>query len=309
MSRIARAYWFGLLFCLVITLVASIAGGQVVATIFGALCGTLVLIGLAWLAIRLFQRFLWRVGRRLAFSYFLIGVVPIPLLALLFLVLASVCAGFLSGHNYRNGVRRVHAELESAARARLAVPGESSATPEASFAIYRDGRRVAGDSRAPVSWPGWLETQPPGAEAGPVRSPGVFVRRSLRWEHSETQREELPPYVLLANGDIVLCGAAHNGPVGVLALSTVDLEEALKLRSGVWLRLHRSSISEDGEGGVNISIGSQRVQLGRYWSQGGRPGRRGERRQQRQRGERGRRGRWRSAGQRRRGVLRRRGRR
>ncbi|HEV7515068.1 MAG TPA: hypothetical protein VGR07_02085, partial [Thermoanaerobaculia bacterium] len=62
----------------------------------------LLLIVFAW---RLFQRFLFKVGRRLAFSYFLIGVLPIPMVLLLLLAGAYILAGFFMGHLFRDVTR------------------------------------------------------------------------------------------------------------------------------------------------------------------------------------------------------------
>src|SRR5204863_8049051 len=49
-----------------------------VSTWATALAAAEAVLGLGWLFLRAVRRFLWRVGRRLAFSYFLIGVLPIP---------------------------------------------------------------------------------------------------------------------------------------------------------------------------------------------------------------------------------------
>src|SRR4051794_34202071 len=61
------------------------------------LAATVVLF-LLWLAWKIYRAFLYKVGRRLAFSYFLLGVLPIPLLLLLSAVLAYMLSGFFLGH-------------------------------------------------------------------------------------------------------------------------------------------------------------------------------------------------------------------
>ncbi|HEX9670060.1 MAG TPA: hypothetical protein VGC93_11320, partial [Thermoanaerobaculia bacterium] len=99
---------------------------------------------LLWLVWRGFRAFLWSVGRRLAFSYFLLGVLPIPMLALLAAVATYLLAGFFLGHLYRDTARALEADLTVLARERLA-DFAGGATPEgsgqAAFAYYRDGRR------------------------------------------------------------------------------------------------------------------------------------------------------------------------
>ena len=60
---------------------------------------------LIWGLWRAYRAFLWKVGRRLAFSYFLLGVLPIALLLLLLAVLAYLLSGFFLGHLYRDAVQ------------------------------------------------------------------------------------------------------------------------------------------------------------------------------------------------------------
>ncbi|HEX5758258.1 MAG TPA: hypothetical protein VF121_03610, partial [Thermoanaerobaculia bacterium] len=73
--------------------------------------------GFLWLLWRLVRALLWSVGRRLTFSYFLLGVLPIPMLALLIGVATYLLAGFFLGHLYRDTARDLQAELAVLARA------------------------------------------------------------------------------------------------------------------------------------------------------------------------------------------------
>jgi serine phosphatase RsbU (regulator of sigma subunit) len=173
-----------------------------------------------WLAWRAYQRLLWRVSGRLAFSYFLIGVVPIPLAALLLALVAWLMSGFFLGHLYRDAL--VGLKEEVAAAAAHGVTGTSgsslgsgldSANPEPgalTFAIarYRDGRRVAGDPRAPGSWPDWLAAL------------------------------EEPAMVRLADGTLTLAAASGDrdrAGTGGLAFLDQELGAVLRDRAGFWV--------------------------------------------------------------------------
>lgn len=187
------------------------------------LAGALVL-GLLWGGWRSLQVFLWRVGRRLAFSYFLIGVLPIPMVALLLLVWGYLLAGFFLGHLYRDGVRSLQTEVEARAAARLEElehtgrpPREDE--PSLAYGYYRGGRRVAGDPRAPALWPAWLEA-PEGAEKG-------------------RNGEALTPFFAREDGSPMLAAAVARGDLGVVALFVGDLEGVLSERSDVWVELVR----------------------------------------------------------------------
>ena len=45
----------------------------------------IAVLGMLWLLWKVYRSFLYKVGRRLAFSYFLLGALPIPLVVLAFL--------------------------------------------------------------------------------------------------------------------------------------------------------------------------------------------------------------------------------
>ena len=72
-----------------------------------------------WALRQIFRILLWRVSGRLAFSYFLIGVVPIPLVALLVSVGLYILAGFFLGHLYRNAAVTLQSDLQYMARSEL----------------------------------------------------------------------------------------------------------------------------------------------------------------------------------------------
>ncbi|MEL7060222.1 MAG: HAMP domain-containing protein, partial [Acidobacteriota bacterium] len=118
-----------------------------------------LLLAIGWGLRHVLRWFFWRVSRRLAFSYFLIGVVPIPLVAVLVAVALYVLAGFFLGHLYRQAADSLQRDVELAARAQLAeflVSGDTRQQDEelgVSFAYYRSGERIAGERRAPEVWP------------------------------------------------------------------------------------------------------------------------------------------------------------
>ncbi len=188
---------------------------------------------LAWVVLRFSSTYLWRVGRRLALSYFLIGVLPIPMTALMLLVLAYIANGFVLGHLYRDAVHSVSSELRAAARSKLVqlkqgrVYGGRVPVPVA-FAYYRDGVRFAGDERAPLVWePWWSKMTVETAAPSPVAS----------------------PYLVVEGGEPTLVAARQDGRYAVLAFYDGNLELELSERSGVWVDLLRS----DEEGGREVT--------------------------------------------------------
>jgi serine phosphatase RsbU (regulator of sigma subunit) len=171
-----------------------------------------------WLLWKAYRVWLWKVSRRLAFSYFLIGVLPIPLLFLVLGAGAYILAGFFLGHLYRDAVLAVQADLAQAAEAQLDVmTGAASAAPrrpDFSFAYYRDGRRIGGAPEAPAQWPAWARTD---AARLPL-APRFFARR---------------------DGTPTLAAAAARGDQGVLALHAADLDAAVSRRAGLWVAIRR----------------------------------------------------------------------
>jgi HAMP domain-containing protein len=183
------------------------------------------LVLLLWGLWRAYRAFLYKVGRRLAFSYFLLGVLPIPLLLLLLAVLAYILSGFFMGHLYRDAVQSLQLELDAAAQARLDAftgrrpPGGESAG-DVVFGYYRGGKRIEGDKRTPAAWPAWMEIR-----KAPVRGP---------------QWETVPHFVSPGDGRPALAAIASRGGQGVIALYVGDLDLELSRRANLWIETYRS---------------------------------------------------------------------
>jgi HAMP domain-containing protein len=198
-----------------------------------------------WFLWRAYRAFLWKVGRRLAFSYFLLGVLPIPMLLLLSAVLAYLLSGFFLGHLYRDAVQSLDIELRSMARSRAATFARSGAPrreeePGVVFGYYRNGKRVAGDPRTPAVWPTWLEAIP----AEPRR-------------HQE--REEMTRFVRRGDGATTLAVTASREDVGVVALYAGDLDLELSQRSHLWVETYRSD--DPGLKVISLEISGRRIPL------------------------------------------------
>jgi HAMP domain-containing protein len=180
---------------------------------------------LTWLLWRAWRSFLWKVGRRLAFSYFLLGVLPIPMLLLLLGVLAYLLSGFFLGHLYRDAIQSLQLELDSLARARAEAFTRARTPPaggegDVVFGYYRDGQRIGGDPRTPAAWPAWTERQ-----ATPERS---------------HKREAMARFVRKEGGSPTLAAVAARDGLGVVALYVGDLEAELSRRSELWVEVYRS---------------------------------------------------------------------
>jgi serine phosphatase RsbU (regulator of sigma subunit) len=204
---------------------------------YGLLVAVALLLVL-WLLWKGAHVFLWRVGRRLAFSYFLIGFLPIPMVLLLLCLNAYLVAGYFLGHLYRDAVYEIHQELSQAASSRLAAREQESWDSQRhqeriAFAYYRDGRRVTGDKRLPQQWPTWLD--------GP-------------------ESEEVTTFVALPDGSPTLAAAASDRMGGVLAILEGDVEEALRDRSGVWVSLLRADDPRK-ESVTRVSLGGKEYSL------------------------------------------------
>ncbi|HWM94527.1 MAG TPA: PP2C family protein-serine/threonine phosphatase [Thermoanaerobaculia bacterium] len=181
------------------------------------LLGGIAVLGLLWLLWKAYRAFLYKVGRRLAFSYFLLGVLPIPLVLLLLTVVAYILSGYYLGQLYREGVQDLQTELRTLAQERathFARTGRSlDSESQVVFGYYRNGRRVAGDPRLPRTWPAWLEQEP-----------------------------DLPHFVEQADGISTLAAAASSGGTrgtGVVALWTGSLDQEISRRSDLWVEIGR----------------------------------------------------------------------
>jgi serine phosphatase RsbU (regulator of sigma subunit) len=224
--RILSFRLFALVGVTVLIVLANLEWSPLDAIAKGLLVAVGVVFGI-WLMVRLFRRFLWRVGRRLAFSYFLIGVLPAPLLLLLLGVLGYLLSSFFLGHLFRDAAINLHRDLALAAETQLAVfsgerRGESDRNPEVRFGYYEGGVRVAGDVEMPAAWPEWLPTG---------------HRSVLDAEH---RKEVVSGFVAFADGVPAMAASAGSAKRGVLAVSSVGLEALLSERSDVWVQLMRA---------------------------------------------------------------------
>lgn len=178
------------------------------------------------LLVRGLRRLLWRVSRRLAFSYVLIGLVPIPLVLLMIAVAGYILSGFFLSHLYRDALGSVANELRFAADHQLdqilrgQLPRSRSALPLA-FAYYRQGKKFAGPPTAPDTWQTW-------------------------WT-SETTTGATTLLVAGEHGAPTLISALAKERHGVLVTFTGDLARELADRSGVWVELFRADEAESAQ--------------------------------------------------------------
>ncbi len=182
-----------------------------------ALSAALVLL-LLWGGVRLFRLFLWRVGRKLAFSYFLIGVLPIPMVGVLIGVAIWLLSGALVGHLFRDTAVAFHRELEETTADALDAFRDGHPRlreGEVLLAYYRGGRKVAGASFAPDEWPAWL-VQPESVDEGLARH---------------------VPFVLDPRGRLTMVAAVEGDGNGALGIFQGDLERELRERSGLWVEI------------------------------------------------------------------------
>lgn len=202
-----------LLLCSLLARLVGLRGLSVVA-----LAGAVVLVVL-WGGFRLFRRFLWRVGRKLAFSYFLIGVLPIPMVAILIGVALWLLAGALVGHLFRDTAVAFHRELEETTADALDAFRDGKPRlrdGDVLLAYYKDGKRTAGASFAPDTWPDWL-VQPGSGEEGLARH---------------------VPLVIDPRGRLTMTAAVEGGDgTAALGIFQGDLDRELRDRSGLWVEM------------------------------------------------------------------------
>ena len=192
------------------------------------------------LAFRLTRKLLWRVGRRLTFSYFLIGVLPIPMLILVGWISGYILNGFFLGHLYRDAVLGVYKDLAQTATLELQRTDLDAADlADVELARYRDGWRVGGSDLAPQAWPEWL-----GEMSGT--------------ETTLPARQALRSFVALADGSPTMVALAGTSRSGVLAIYTGDLERELRERSDVWIGLLRSD-APDHPSMVHVQVGNRSI--------------------------------------------------
>ncbi len=234
----------------VLEVVARLVDSEILRYLASLALACCVLVALIWAFRVAWRRFLWRVGRRLAFSYFLVGVLPIALLALIFLLTAYLLGGFLLGHLYRDALDDLGDELITAADTRLAdLDARRGELPETTgalrFAEYRDGRRVQGSAEAPAGWPAWLEA----LQEGPAAHGRGLERR---------------PFVALADGRVTAAAAARAGRRGVVVWFDGDLDRALRERTRVWLQLLRSDDPRR-KTSTRLQVFNQEIRLRGLW--------------------------------------------
>ncbi len=192
-----------------------------VSLVIGVLTVLAVVLMMVW------RRLLWRVGRRLTFSYLLIGVLPIPLLAILLGVGGYLLSGFFLAHLFRSSMSVVYSELVTTASiSAAAFAGQSNQvdSPFEDFDLifYKDGKRLGSNSAGPEAWPAWLAQE---------------TEYALETE----SRSVMPPLLATADGGITIGAAVSLGPKGVLAIYRGDLADALGRRSQVWVELVRAN--------------------------------------------------------------------
>jgi HAMP domain-containing protein len=181
---------------------------------------------LIWGLWRAYRAFLWKVGRRLAFSYFLLGVLPIPLLLVLLAVLSYLLSGFFLGHLYRDAVQSMQGDLAAAAQGRLGAfaadgPPRRAEGGDVVFGYYRRGKKLAGDPRLPAVWPAWLELP------APLIQQGNRLRTASR-------------FVSVPGGRPTMAAAASRDGNGVVALFAGDFDGEISRRADVWTEMFRS---------------------------------------------------------------------
>ena len=238
--RVAWACGLVLLLALAIVtlaLQAPLALDLLAWTVVTVLAGAILIVVVVWL----YRRLLWRVGRRLAFSYVLLGLLPFLLSLVLSIVALYLLSGFFLGHLYRDAAISLHQEIDASSAffiEPLELDFEPSTLPSSSargtaLAYYRSGRRVAGDPRAPANLPEWL-----------VQDDAFDLRRD----------SILPPLVALPDGSATLASASVRGASGVVAFFDPEaggpLERRLSAQSGVWIRLGRPGEAEGADTAV-----------------------------------------------------------
>lgn len=219
----------------------------------------LALLILLVLSLGLLRWLLWSVGRRLTVSYFLIGVVPFPLLTLILSLAVYVAAGIFLGHVYRDAVGELQKTADRAAANALSAWREDAATPAdagdgLAVAYYREGRRVAGSPRAPDAWPAWLLQRHRDDPADIVQSPFVALR------------DGKPALVGTATASPPAGASSPGSPdsetpdLAVLTLAGERLEQRLSKAIGSWIQLLRSDDPRKGSN-IQISFGARRFSL------------------------------------------------
>ena len=246
----------GLIFALLRGLAVALDSGFLM-TLSKLALACLVLVALAWAFRVLWRSFFWRVGRRLAFSYFTVGVLPMAMLALIFLLAAYMFGGFLLGHLYRDALDDLDDELQAAAETRVAdllhrKAGLPDRVGDLAFVEYGDGRKLSGDAEAPPLWPDWLDPSAGGGNkaAGTGSNTGAADGRH--------------PFVGLADGRISAAAVARAEDRGVLVYYAGNLDAELRRRTHVWVDLLRDDDPRR-KATTRLQIFGREFRLGGLW--------------------------------------------
>ena len=218
----------------------------------------LVLVALVWAFRALWRSFFWRVGRRLAFSYFTVGVLPMAMLGLIFLLAAYLFGGFLLGHLYRDALDDLDDELVAAAETRVADlqhrrTGLPDRVGDLVFAEYRNGSRISGDAEAPQTWPAWLA-------AGRGRRDGLAGGKV----GAHPGGADRQPFVALADGRISAAAVAQTDDHAVLVYFAGSIDAELRRRTHVWVDLLRDDDPRR-KATTRLQIFGREFRLGGLW--------------------------------------------
>ncbi len=208
-----RLFWAALAVAVAASAAASfLLEPSIVRAAARLLLASLLVLASVVASFRLLRWFLWRVGRRLAFSYVLIGVVPIPMVLALGAILLYLLSGYFLSHRYRTALDDARDDLRreaEAASAHAGTVGPISTRAEIAVALYDGGRRLSDHPELPSLWPTWAT------------------------EATETP----PPLWQLPDGTLTLVATASRGGRAALAYFPDGIEQALAERSGVWVSM------------------------------------------------------------------------
>jgi HAMP domain-containing protein len=243
LPSLARLFWIAVISMAVVLAVArSAADAPWLQLTFEILFVSVAILALVVLSARGLRWFLWRVGRRLAFSYFLIGVLPIPMVLVLGGLATYLLSGYFLGHQYRAALDGLHGDLRRAAETasgRFAAQGAAAldSGEDIALVLYSNGRRVAGPRDAPEIWPAWVDESP-----------------------SDTDEAVTVPFWALPDGSLTTVATARRGKQAVLAFHRGPIEEELSRRSAVWVSLLDPSDRES-MSAVQLQLGTGRYAL------------------------------------------------
>jgi sigma-B regulation protein RsbU (phosphoserine phosphatase) len=204
-----RDRWPGRIFLAALAIFALDMVGVPLGGVLRALDRTLLVVLGAWFLFRfgrfLLRSLLWRIRRKLIVSYLFIAVVPLVLLALLFLLAGLLFSGLVGSYMVSVELDQVARELQAAARAALvdfpfdapdrravlnrrlgpALAGHTNLA----FVLSRNGRVIDSSGDLPKEIPSWLKV--PGF-AGLVDGAKGDVIRAVSLERDASLIVEVP---------------------------------------------------------------------------------------------------------------------